>query len=104
MTDSLTVIAHDIVAGSLTRMTSGRLQPHYQLNPHRNRWPDAARDLGLPAAELVARARELAAAVADAFADAAKAPDVLAQESKLPARLADLVAERSGRCARLLGA
>jgi serine/threonine-protein kinase HipA len=76
----------------------------YQLNPHRNRWPDAARDLGLPAAELVARARELAAAVADAFADAAKAPDVLAQESKLPARLADLVAERSGRCARLLGA
>ena len=75
----------------------------YQLNPHRNRWPDAARDLGLPAAELVARARELAAAVADAFADAAKAPDVLAQASTLPARLADLVAERSGRCARLLG-
>jgi serine/threonine-protein kinase HipA len=75
----------------------------YQLNPHRNRWPDAARDLGLPATELVARARELAAAVADAFADAAKAPDVLAQESTLPARLADLVAERSDRCARLLG-
>ena len=75
----------------------------YQLNPHRNRWPDAARDLGLPAAELVARARELAAAVADAFADAAKAPDVLAQGSTLPARLADLAAERSGRCARLLG-
>ena len=75
----------------------------YQLNPHRNRWPDAARDLGLPAAELVARARELAAAVADAFADAAKEPDVLAQESTLPAQLSDLVAERSERCARLLG-
>jgi len=75
----------------------------YQLNPHRNRWPDAARDLGLPAAELVARARELAAAVADAFADAAKAPDVLAQQSELPVRLAGLVAERSSRCARLLG-
>jgi serine/threonine-protein kinase HipA len=75
----------------------------YQLNPHRNRWPDAARDLGLPAAELVARARELADPVADAFADAAKTPDVLAQESTLPARLADLVAERSDRCARLLG-
>jgi hypothetical protein len=28
----------------------------------------------------------------------------LIKESKLPARLADLVAERSGRCARLLGA
>ena len=75
----------------------------YELNPHRNRWPDAARDLGLPAAELVARARELAAAVADAFADAAKEPDVLAQESTLPAQLSDLVAERSERCARLLG-
>jgi len=75
----------------------------YQLNPHRNRWPDAARELGLPAAELVARARELAAAIADAFVDAAKAPDVLAQRSELPVRLADLVAERSSRCARLLG-
>jgi serine/threonine-protein kinase HipA len=75
----------------------------YQLNPHRNRWPDAARDLGLPAAELVARARELAATAADAFADAAQAPDVLAQESELPARLTDLVAGRSKRCARLLG-
>jgi serine/threonine-protein kinase HipA len=75
----------------------------YQLNPHRNRWPDAARDLGLPASELVARARELAATAPDAFADAAKTPDVLAQQSALPARLADLVAERSGRCARLLG-
>ncbi len=75
----------------------------YQLNPHRNRWPDAAGDLGLPAAELVARARELAAAVADAFADAAKTPDVLAQVSELPARLTDLAAERSKRCARLLG-
>jgi serine/threonine-protein kinase HipA len=75
----------------------------YQLNPHRNRWPDAVRDLGLPAAELVARASALAATAADAFADAAKAPDVLAQESELPARLTDLVAERSARCARLLG-
>jgi hypothetical protein len=37
------------------------------------------------------------------IADAAKAPHVLAQESTLPARLADLVAERSDRCARLLG-
>jgi hypothetical protein len=75
----------------------------YQLNPHRNRWPDAARDLGLPAAELMVRARELAATAPDAFADAAKAADVLAQESELPAMLTDLVAERSARCARLLG-
>ncbi|MGH3252193.1 MAG: type II toxin-antitoxin system HipA family toxin [Trebonia sp.] len=75
----------------------------YQLNPHRNRWPDAARDLGLPAEELVARARDLASVAPDAFADAAKASDVTVLASELPARLTDLVAERSGRCAQLLG-
>jgi serine/threonine-protein kinase HipA len=75
----------------------------YQLNPHRNRWPDAAVDLGLSSGEVVDRARELATRAADAFADAAKEPDVLILGSGLPARLTDLVAERSARCARLLG-
>jgi serine/threonine-protein kinase HipA len=76
----------------------------YQLNPHRNRWPDAARELGLDPGQLVTRARQLAAIAPDAFADAAKAPDVAVLGSSLPARIADLVAERSARCARLLGA
>jgi hypothetical protein len=75
----------------------------YHLNPHRNRWPDAAHDLGLPADELVARTRELAAIAPDTFADAAREPDVTAQGSELPARLTDLVAERSGRCGQLVG-
>jgi serine/threonine-protein kinase HipA len=75
----------------------------YQLNPHRNRWPDAAVDLGLPPVEVVDRARDLAARAPDAFADAAKEPDVLILGSDLPGRLTDLVAERSARCARHLG-
>jgi hypothetical protein len=37
----------------------------------------------------------------DAFADAAKAPDVAALGSELPARLTDLVADRVARCVRL---
>jgi serine/threonine-protein kinase HipA len=75
----------------------------YQLNPHRNRWPAAAVDLGLSSGEVVDRARELATRAGDAFADAAKEPDVAMLGSDLPGRLTDLVAERSARCARLLG-
>jgi serine/threonine-protein kinase HipA len=75
----------------------------YQLNPHRNRWPDAANDLGLSSVEVVDRARELATRAPDAFADATKEPDVVTLGSELPGRLTDLVAERSARCARLLG-
>lgn len=80
-----------------------KLGGDYQLNPYRNRWPDAARDLGLPAEELLARARALATVAPDAFADAANTPDVTALGSDLPAKLADLVAGRSARCAQLLG-
>jgi serine/threonine-protein kinase HipA len=75
----------------------------YHLNPYRNRWPAAARDLGLDPDELVARVRELAAAAPDLFTDAAKADEVTALASPLPARLADLVADRCRRCAQLLG-
>lgn len=64
----------------------------------------AASELGIDAAQLVDRARELASAAPDAFADAAKSPDVADLGSDLPTRLTDLVAERAARCARLLGA
>jgi hypothetical protein len=74
----------------------------YHLNPHRNRWPAAARELGIDADELVTRVRDLAAIAPDTFADAAKAPDLSALDRDLPTRLTDLVAERSARCARLL--
>ncbi len=74
----------------------------YHLDPYRNRWPAAARDLGLDPDELMSRVRDLAVAAPDAFADAAKAPDVTALGSALPARLADLVAQRCTRCMQLL--
>ena len=48
----------------------------YDVFLQRNRWPDAARDLGLDAAALVDGARELARIAPDAFADAAGAPEV----------------------------
>jgi serine/threonine-protein kinase HipA len=75
----------------------------YQLNPYRNRWPDAARDLGIPEVELVERARVLAQTVGDAFADAAKDPDVTVLASDLPGKLTDIIASRAKRCAQLLG-
>ena len=75
----------------------------YQLNPHRNSWPDAARDLGLPAAELVARARELAADRPGRLGRRREGVRCPRPGKRAPGRLTDLVAERSARCARLLG-
>jgi serine/threonine-protein kinase HipA len=75
----------------------------YQLNPYRNRWPEAASELGIDPGHLVSRARDLALSVADAFSDASKAEDISALGSSLPSRLTGLVSERADRCARLLG-
>ncbi len=74
----------------------------YDVFLQRNRWPDAARDLGLDAEALVERARELARIAPDAFADAVSAPDVVALQRELPGRLLDLVADRARRCLELL--
>jgi hypothetical protein len=38
----------------------------------------------------------------DAFADATKSPEVVALGRELPATLSALVADRAGRCAKLL--
>jgi serine/threonine-protein kinase HipA len=73
-----------------------KIGKEYQLNPYRNRWPEAAADLGLHADQVVSRVCELAARAPDAFADAAAAVD-----SDLPTRLTDLVAGRASRCAGL---
>jgi hypothetical protein len=74
----------------------------YDVYLQRNRWPAAARDLGLDAEALVERARELARIAPDAFADAVSAPDVVALRRELPGRLLDLVAGRARRCLELL--
>ncbi len=74
----------------------------YEVFPQRNRWPDAARDLGLDADALVNRARELAVITPEAFAAAVGAPEVMSLNRDLPARLLDLVADRARRCLTLL--
>ncbi|MGH3305158.1 MAG: type II toxin-antitoxin system HipA family toxin [Streptosporangiaceae bacterium] len=75
----------------------------YGIAPRRNAWPLTARDLGLPAAELVDRVHELAALIPDAFADAARSPDVTTLGRTLPSKLVDLVAERASQCSRAAG-
>ena len=76
----------------------------YEVYPQRNRWPDAARDLGVDGSALVDRALRLAEIVPEAFADAVRAPQVVALARGLPARLLDLVADRARRCLELLTA
>ncbi len=75
----------------------------YAVHPNRNTWPLAAQELGIDADRLEARVRELAAAAPDAFADAAATAQVVALGRPTPARLVDLAAERSRRCAALVG-
>jgi serine/threonine-protein kinase HipA len=74
----------------------------YRVYPERNTWPGAARELGLDPEALHARVIELARAAPDAFADASKSADVTVLERDLPGRLVDLVADRVGRCIKLL--
>jgi serine/threonine-protein kinase HipA len=74
----------------------------YDVVLQRNRWPDAARDLGLDAEALVERAGELARIAPDAFADAASAPEVVALQRELPGQLVRLVADRARRCSERL--
>jgi serine/threonine-protein kinase HipA len=75
-----------------------------EVYPQRNRGPDAARDLGVDGDALTDRARELAQIAPEAFADAARAPEVVALKRELPSRLLDLVADRARRCLEVLTA
>jgi hypothetical protein len=71
-------LAPDAVAGSLTRLSGGRLRFEYDagyaadpdaaVHPGRNAWPKAAAELGLDADWLVTPVRELAGVVPEAFA------------------------------------
>ena len=79
-----------------------RLGNDYRVVPRRDPWPRVAEELGLDAATTIDRVRALAQVVADAFADASRAPDVAALHRGLPRRLVDLVAARAARCERLL--
>lgn len=61
-------------------------------------WPKVASELGLPADAVRERAADLMERVPDAFADAARAKDVVAIRSTLPRRLVDGVATRVAAC------
>jgi serine/threonine-protein kinase HipA len=74
----------------------------YDVAVWQNPWPATARDLGLDAAALTERARELAAVVPGAFAAAARANDVVTLDRPLPDRLVALVADRAERCRGVL--
>jgi serine/threonine-protein kinase HipA len=74
----------------------------YRVEPRRNGWLLAARDLGLPPTEVLDRMRKLAALCPDAFADAARSPGVTALGRGLPGKLVDLVSERAGRCSQAI--
>jgi hypothetical protein len=74
----------------------------YGVVPRRSAWLLAARDLGLPPAELLGRIRELAALCTDAFADAARSPEVTTLGRGLASKLVDLVSERSSWCSSVV--
>lgn len=75
----------------------------YRIFPERNTWPEAARELGLNSDALLDRVRALGTLLPEAFAEAAKAPDVVVLESPMPDLLVNLVIERTGRCLQLIG-
>lgn len=82
----------------LAMKTGGSCEVYTRRNP----WPKVAKELGLKPEELIERVRELAEVAPRAFAEAAAEPQVKDLDRELPGRLADLVAERSRRCVKLL--
>lgn len=74
----------------------------YDVYSRRNRWREAARDLGVNPEAAVDRVLALARQTPEAFAAAAASPEVVALGRPLPARLVDLVSVRVARCVSLL--
>ena len=79
-----------------------KIGSEYRVFPDRNTWPEAARQLGVDPTALLDRARELANAAPEAFADAVRAPAVATLHRPLPDKLLALVADRAARCVKLL--
>lgn len=79
-----------------------KLGGSYEVHPRRSPWRRVARDLGVDGDELLDHVREMGAQLPDAFADAATSEDVRSLDRELPARLLDVVAERTRRCVDIL--
>jgi HipA-like protein len=75
----------------------------YSVFPFQNTWGRAAGEMGIDPHAALDRVRDLTGRVAEAFAEAAAAPDVVALGRHLPGRLADIIADRAVRCARVVG-
>ena len=74
----------------------------YRVFLNKNPWRKAAAELGVDPDTTVERIRALATRVPDAFADAARSPEIAALDRPLPNRLVDLIADRAARCLDLL--
>lgn len=74
----------------------------YRVFLKKNPWRKAAAELGVDPDTTVERIRALATRVPDAFADAARSPEIAALDRPLPNRLVDLIADRAARCLDLL--
>jgi serine/threonine-protein kinase HipA len=74
----------------------------YRVDPARNTWPKAAKELGIVPELALERVLALARRAPDALSEAAGTPEVAKLDSSLPARLVDLVAERCRRCIAIL--
>jgi len=74
----------------------------YRIFPFHNTWGRAAAEMGIDTDFAFDRVRELTGRVAEAFAEAAADPDVVALGRDLPGRLVDIIADRAARCKQLI--
>lgn len=91
----------EVLQGRRVRMAM-KIGGEYALEPPRNTWRAAAADLGLPAADVIARVGSLAASVPSAFAAAAADASIAGMHSEVIERLVDAVSLRARRCAEIL--
>src|ERR1022692_2760456 len=74
----------------------------YRVFFYQNTWGKAADEIGVDRDIVIDRVRKLTSRVADAFAEAAAAPDIVALGRVLPGRLVDIIADRAKRCSQLI--
>ena len=79
-----------------------RMGSDYGVYLRKDPWPRVAAELALDPETTARRVRELAKRAPEAFAQAARASEVVALKSPLPSRLVDLIAARAGECVALL--
>lgn len=74
----------------------------HRIFPFHDTWGKAANEMGVDTRFAFDRVRELTDHVAQAFAEAAAAPDVVALGRDLPSQLVDIIADRAARCKKMI--